>query len=191
MSESRQIAIYGGSFNPPHVCHGLVVAYVLSALPIDLVLITPTYHHPFNKDLLPFDQRLFMCREAFAIFGEHVQISDVERQLGGVSRTLYTIEHLQQQRPDATLHLVIGSDVLPDLDNWYRFDRIAAIARIIVLGREGYPLPQSDPPVPILPDISSTEIRRRVSAGEPVAGLVTPSVARHIAQEGLYLERRP
>ena len=182
------MAVFGGSFDPPHVGHVLAVTYVLSVYPIDGVLVVPVFQHAFGKELASFDDRLAMCRLAMAPI-DHVEVSDVERELGGESRTLYTIEALLARRPEWDLKLVIGSDVLPDLPKWHRFDRIAELAPPIVIGRAGYPHP--DAPLSVLPEVSSSAIRASLGAGEAsaVRPMLPTTVAEYISERHLYRTR--
>ena len=55
---SRRVAVYGGSFNPPHMGHVLAVAYTLAAQPVDEVLMVPCFQHPFSKELAPFEEQV-------------------------------------------------------------------------------------------------------------------------------------
>jgi nicotinate-nucleotide adenylyltransferase len=159
----RRVAIFGGSFNPPHVSHVLAVTYALSTAPIDEVLIVPVFQHPFAKELATFDDRFEMCRLAMGWL-PHVSVSDVERVLGGESRTLRTLEHLAETHPDWSLRLLIGADVLADAPKWHRFERVAELAPPIVLGRAG--VEGVDAPAAVLPRGSSTEVREALAAGE-------------------------
>src|SRR5258706_10381140 len=99
-----RIAIFGGSFNPPHVAHQLVALYVLETQPIDELWIVPTYAHPFGKDLAPYDDRIAMCELAVAALGPRAKVSRAEQELvvrpGFVaSRTLDLIEYLRERDP--------------------------------------------------------------------------------------------
>src|SRR5262249_33315608 len=132
-----RVAVFGGSFNPPHVAHLLAVVYALATAPVDRILVVPVYRHPFAKELAPFEDRLEMCRLAMG-WVPGVTISDIERELGGESLTLRTVEHLRSQHPEFELRLLVGADVLPDLPKWHRFERIAALAPPLVLARAGY-----------------------------------------------------
>ena len=169
----RRIAIFGGSFNPPHVAHVLAVVYALSTAPIDEVLVVPVFRHPFAKELASFDERLAMCQLGLGWI-PNVTVSPVERELGGESLTLRTVEHLAQVHPEWSLRLLIGADVLGDLPKWHRFDRIAELAVPLVLGRVGVvppspgegPVPIPTAPLPVLPRVSSTEIRAAIAAGD-------------------------
>lgn len=180
-----RIAIFGGSFNPPHVAHVLAVVYALGVAPIDHVLIVPVYQHPFSKELAPFDHRLAMCEAAMGWI-PHTTISVVERDLGGDSLTLRTLTRLAQDHPDWRMRLLVGADVLADLPKWHRFDKIAEIAPPIVLGRAGVTTDAA--PVPVLPKVSSTEVREALSRGdyEAVRPLLPARVLAYIEEHGLY-----
>jgi nicotinate-nucleotide adenylyltransferase len=186
---THTIAIFGGSFNPPHVGHVLACVYVLSTQPVDEVLVVPVYQHVFGKELAAFDDRLEMCRLAMGSV-PGVRISDIERELGGESRTLNTVEALRASEPGSAFRLVIGADVLPDLPKWHRFDRIAELAPPLVLGRAGCIAPGAPPAV--LPEVSSTDVRRLCAAGrlDEIAALVPRDVRRFIEARGLYRESK-
>jgi nicotinate-nucleotide adenylyltransferase len=189
MADGLRVAIFGGSFNPPHVAHVLAAAYALSAAPIDEVLVVPVYQHPFAKELAPYDARLEMCRLALELL-PRARVSTLERDLGGESLTLRTVEEIARREPAWQLRLLIGSDVLADLPKWHRFDRIAEIAMPLVLGRRGAATTDGalHAGPPLLPPVSSTEIRAAVCAGrlDAVRDLLPTSVAGFIEQRGLY-----
>ena len=193
LAPSRRVAIFGGSFNPIHVSHVLAVTYALSVAPIDAVMVIPVYQHPFAKELAPYEDRLAMCRLAVGWLPS-VEVSTVERELGGESLTLRTLEHLAETHPDWSMRLLVGADVLPDLPRWHRFDRIAELAPPLVLGRAGLTPDPNDPPStltapePLLPAVSSTEARAALAAGdlEAVRWMLPRAVLEHIVARGLY-----
>jgi nicotinate-nucleotide adenylyltransferase len=179
------VAVYGGSFNPPHVAHVLACALVLSLEDVDRVLVVPTYRHPFAKPLAPYDDRVTMCEIAMAWI-PRVEVSRVEEDLGGESRTLRTLEHLAKSHADWRLRLVIGADIVAEAPRWFGFDEIAKLAPPIVRGRAGIPAPGAGPP--LLPEVSSTRIREAIAhrAWGDVATLVPRRVLAHIRERGLY-----
>lgn len=179
------MAIFGGSFNPPHVAHVLAAVYVLSTEPVDEVLVVPVYKHPFSKELASFDERLEMCRRAFSWI-PNVFVSAVERDLEGESLTLRTLEHLVKLHPDWSMRLLIGADVVNDLPKWHRWDRIAEIAPPVIVGRAG--VVAEGTPEPILPRISSTEVRDAFANGERarLEKLVPRDVVTFIEEHRLY-----
>jgi nicotinate-nucleotide adenylyltransferase len=186
-STARRVAVFGGSFNPPHVAHVLAATYALSIAPIDEVLVVPVYEHAFGKKLAPFDDRFEMCRLALGWL-PGVSVSDVERQLGGESLTLRTLEHLASANPSWALRLLVGADQLAVAHKWHAFDRVTAVAPLLVLGRAGAAAPGA--PDPILPPTSSTAVRAALGAGdrELLAAHVPARVLAYIEARGLYRE---
>jgi nicotinate-nucleotide adenylyltransferase len=178
------LAVFGGSFDPPHMGHVLAMAFVASAYAPEGILMVPAFEHPFGKQpAASFAHRVTMCElAARAVTGVHV--SRIERDLGGTSRTLRTLEALARSRPGARLRLLVGADVLPDTPRWHRWDRIVAIAPPIVVGRAGYARPEGCPFD--IPDVSSTELRSRLARRSGTDGMLPAAVETYIVEQGLY-----
>src|SRR5256885_2125385 len=152
-----EIALLGGSFNPPHVGHMMAAVWMRSCEPIDQVWLMPAFRHPFGKALVDYEHRVKMCELLASESSGWLHVSQIEREVGGEGRTIDTLEHLREKFPGDRFTLVIGSDILPDLPKWKDFDRIAAMARVLVLHRAGYPAQEAvGPPLAM---VSSTEIR--------------------------------
>ncbi|HEX9307467.1 MAG TPA: nicotinate (nicotinamide) nucleotide adenylyltransferase [Anaeromyxobacter sp.] len=181
----KTVAILGGSFNPPHVAHLMAAWWTLATQDVREVWLLPSFRHPFGKELAPFEDRVRMCElAARAIRG--VAVCTAERELADdplVGKTARTLEHLVAKHPDHAFALVVGADILPDTPKWYRWDRVQALARLIVVGREGFP---PVPGAPSFPAISSTDIRARIARGEDVTGLVPRKVREYVEERGLY-----
>ncbi|MDP8998839.1 MAG: nicotinate-nicotinamide nucleotide adenylyltransferase [Myxococcota bacterium] len=180
-----KIAVFGGSFNPPHVAHVLAGALVRSTEDVDRLLVVPTYRHPFGKPLEPFSDRLAMCELAMA-WMRGVEVSRVEATLGGESRTLRTLQHLAEAYPGCSLRLVMGADVLAEAPRWFGFDEIARLAPPIVLGRVGVDVPGAGPA--LLPNVSSTHVRAVIARGawSEAEKLVPQAVLGYVRARGLY-----
>ncbi len=181
-SSKETIGIFGGSFDPPHLAHVLVVAYVLSSTDVDHVQVIPTFLHPFGKELASYTHRLAMCELAFADL-RRIEVSGIEGQLGGESRTLRTVEALHARYPDKNLRLILGSDLIQETTRWYRFDRISELATPLVIPRA---FPNHKNPFGI-PGISSTEIREQLRTRQSLEGLLPKAVLTYIERHGLYL----
>jgi nicotinate-nucleotide adenylyltransferase len=182
---TSRVAIFGGSFNPPHIGHSLACALLLSVEDVDRVVVVPTFRHPFAKALAPFDDRLTMCELAMGWI-PGVDVSAVEAELGGESRTLLTLEHVSRAHPDWQLRLVIGADILAEAHRWYGFEAISSLAPPIVLGRAGVEASGAGPAV--LPDISSTQVRALIAAEAwlELRSLVPRRVLDYVRARGLY-----
>ena len=192
-----RVALFGGSFNPPHVAHQLVALYVLETQPVDELWMIPCFLHPFEKSLQPFAERLEMCRRAARGLGDRVRVSDVEGQLGGESRTLRTVQALQGAHPEHQFSLIIGSDLQAETASWYRAEELRQLVPFVVVGRGGHEpatVEASEAAVPAgvtMPEISSSDVRRRLSDGLPVDRLVPRGVLDYIRERGLYGKVEP
>jgi nicotinate-nucleotide adenylyltransferase len=176
-----RVALYGGSFNPPHVAHQLAALYVLETSPVDELWLVPCFKHPFEKALAPFEDRLEMCRRAAAALGPRARVSDCEGRLGGESRTLRTVHALLAENPGLELSLVVGADLVSELPSWYGSEELLSLVKVIVVGRAGF-----EGGGPALPAVSSSDIRERLRRGHPVDPLLPRSVLDYVRQRKLY-----
>jgi nicotinate-nucleotide adenylyltransferase len=179
-----QVALLGGSFNPPHVGHLLAAHYVRATQGVDEVWLMPTYRHPFGKASVPFEHRVAMCERLCRDTSGWMKTSQVEREVGKDGRTVDTLDFLLARYPSLRFTLIIGSDILKDLPSWKDFDRIQRMARVLVLHRAGYPAAEAVGPP--LAQVSSTEIRERLARGEAPAELVPSAVLAYAREHGLY-----
>lgn len=171
---SHTIAVYGGSFNPPHWGHAMVASWVRWAGLASEVWFVPTFAHPFGKDLRPFDDRVAACDALVRCIGGHgFNVSRIEERLPRPSYTRQTLDAFQVMCPLTRFRLVIGGDVWHQRHLWEGWDDLAARYPPIVANRVGIdPVPGS----PCFPSVSSTEIRRRLDLGEAVDDLVPEDV---------------
>lgn len=182
-------AVFGGSFDPPHVAHLLVASYVLGVGDFERVVVVPVLEHAFDKDLLPFEERLELCRRCFAEL-PRVEVSAIEAELPRPSYTERLLERLKVERPGEELRLIIGSDVLRDTVRWHDFPRVQALAPPFVIARPGFETPELGPA--LMPDVSSTRVRALLArrgeadADRELAWLVPRRVLERIDERGLY-----
>lgn len=187
-----RLGVFGGTFDPPHVGHLAVASEVHAALQLDRMLIVPSAVPPHKRGRVraSAEQRLEMVRAAVA--GDpRFEVDDLEIRRAGPSYTVDTLRALRERFPASELFFVVGVDQVQELHTWREPDEVARLACLAVVERGGEPLPEQDrfrlERVPVTRiDVSSTEIRRRVAAGEPVRYLVTEPVREIIEREGLY-----
>lgn len=133
------LALYGGSFNPPHLGHRAAAQTVLETLRPDRLLIIPD-HLPPHKELPAGspspEERLHLCRLCFAGL-DGAEVSDCELRREGVSYTADTVERLRSDNPDEELTLIVGTDMLLCFDKWYRFRYLLEQCALAVLCRGG------------------------------------------------------
>lgn len=185
-----RIGLFGGSFNPPHVCHILATAWVYETHELDEIWWIPTYHHAFDKDLESYDHRRRMCERAVEAY-PYVQIEDIERELGGRNHTIDTVRKLQSERPDDEFSLVVGSDILEEKDDWKEWDALVERVELVVVGRDEHASAgASDVSSFALPDVSSTRARRALNDRdwEWLEEWIPADVLEYIDREDLYRE---
>jgi len=187
------VAVYGGSFDPPHVAHQQAVRLVAEHPEIDRLLVLPVFEHAFDKSLAGFEHRVRMC-ELCMLERPNVEVSRLEAQLERPNFTLHTLQALRDAHPEYRLRLVVGADVLQDAAKWHRFDEVIALAPLLPLGRVG--VDSRAAPAPVLPDVSSTEIRTVLAARDGaelspavrarLSALVPEAVLDYIGAHDLY-----
>ena len=124
-----------------------------------------------------------MCELLAQPFGSRASVLRIEQEMGGAGHTYDTLVTLRQQHPDHQFALALGADITADTPRWYRWDDITAIVPIIVVGRAGYPHPDTTLE---LPAIASRQVRSLARRGASLQGLVPQSVATYITAAQLY-----
>ena len=198
------IGICGGTFDPFHRGHLDPVLAVRGELQWDLVLYVPAYVQPFKQDRETANGYHRFAMAAIATLDhDGLDVSSMELERGAISYTVDTLRVLRKEHPDATIDWIIGDDNLPKLGEWKSIDDIFAMANFVVLTRGAHevPAPMHDRVIEVKKRpkngaiafaenatiaVSSTEIRKRVRAGEPIEDLVPPPVSRYIHHYDLY-----
>jgi nicotinate-nucleotide adenylyltransferase len=195
-----EIGILGGTFNPPHVGHLVMVLEALDQLELDRVLLMPVARPPHKEALADpgADVRLELCR--LAIAGEdRLAVSDVEIERGGASYTVDTLRALHERDPEHDLTFIVGGDMAYSLPTWREPEAVLELARLAVAERDGLrredlaqrlePLHSGDRVVffdmPRI-DLSSSAVRERVATGRPIRYLVPDAVVDAIRTRSLY-----
>ncbi len=202
--KSVKTGIFGGAFNPPHNGHVNLAVEAARQLKLRRLIIIPTFESPHKSTkLAPFEQRMEMCRIAFPEkidLGNgivcNIEISDIERRMGGVSYTINTIRELQKREPKSRFYLLIGGDMLYSFDKWFKYESILKECEVCAAARGGdnytdmLEFANEMGRIKVLPmdivDVSSTQVREIAANGGDISALVPKSVADHIAEHGLY-----
>ena len=186
--------LFGGSFDPVHRGHLIVARSAAEQLGLDVVHFIPAAVQPFKagRDLAPASDRLAMLR--LALTGEQrFLLDDREVRRSGVSYTIDTLEEMRAEFPSDRLSLLVGADVAREFSAWREAARIPGLAQVTILTRPGSEIASASMPFAVVEvpavDISASDVRRRVRAGEPIDGLVPDGVAAYIATHGLYCRR--
>lgn len=198
---SETIALYGGTFDPPHIAHLILAAEAQNqlALPQLFWLPAPQPPHKTAHLITPLQHRLAMLQRSIVGL-PGFEISDVEMSRPGPHYTIETLQILQGQYPTADFVLLIGGDSLRDFLLWRQPQAIVAACRFIgVMRRPGdaIQLDALEEKIPGLSEkvrfvnapqleISSGEIKRRITAGEHYRHYLPPSVYEYIEEHRLY-----
>jgi nicotinate-nucleotide adenylyltransferase len=192
-----RIGVFGGTFDPIHRGHIEVAEAVREALGLDHMLVVVA-NQPWQKQdrpVSPAEDRYAMVAAALAD-RPGLEPSRVELDRGGPSYTIDTVRDLRSRVPGAEVVVVVGGDVVAGLDTWHEHEELRALVTLAVVDRPGVPV--VDPPpgwrfvhVSVVPvDVSSTELRGRLEAGEPVGDAVPGAVIRFLSERGLYATGR-
>lgn len=157
----KRIALFGGSFNPPHEGHREIVRRLASRKSIDEVWILPVWRHPFRKKLPNFKKRVAACRRYFVpplkvrggIGGryEKSNVKTYEKHPGATGHTIDLLLYLTQKFPHYRFSWVMGEDTYRQRKRWKNFQKVRQLARLLIFPRGPYS--------PI-PNLSSREIRK-------------------------------
>ncbi len=129
-------AIFGGSFDPPHLGHQHIVDLASKSLDIDSLLIVPAYLNPFKSSTLATpSQRLAWCHTLFDGLGK-VQVSDYEIKEGKSTFTSQTVKHFNIAYD--VKYLIIGSDNLSTLTKWHDYAWLNDTIVWVIVPRDGY-----------------------------------------------------
>lgn len=166
----------------------MVVLWALQSRGIDEVIVVPTFRHAFGKTFgASFEQRLEMCRLALAELPQNrVHLSAIEAERGGTSYMIETVQALRESYQGATFRLIVGSDILHEVPTWYKGETLLQLAPPLEVPRPA----KGGALIPgMMPDISSSEVRRRLTEGQGVEALLPCKVQEYILKNGLYNAR--
>ena len=203
-----RVALFGGTFDPIHRGHLALASAAASAFALDRVLFAPVGRQPLKAEspAATIADRLEMTRLAVASAADPrfaVSSVDAPRPDGAPNYTVDTLAALAREAPAATLFVLTGADSFLSLRNWHSPDRLLELAEWIVVSRPDFPLKPEFLTRPefaltaaqrsrvhllttVHEDVSATELRQRLHAGDPCPGLLPPAVADYIQTHRLY-----
>ncbi len=197
-----RIGILGGSFDPVHKGHLGVARATVEALGLDGVWLMPAAQAPLRERSVRAGPearwemlRLALEEEADTNRERRIERCAIELERGGTSYTVDTLRELKTRHPDHAWTWIVGDDQFARLGSWREPAVLAELADWAVYSRPGF----DSGAVPEVPGlrvqrvvcektwtVSSTEVRRRLGAGETVSGLVPDKVIEYIRQNRLY-----
>ena len=188
----KRIGILGGTFNPIHIGHLTIAEMVHEQLNLDKVIFVPSNlpPHKSGKKVVSAKDRYHMV--CLAVCGNpHFEVSDYEIKKKGRSYSIETVSYFRDQYPLGTkLFFIIGNDLLPTLRTWKRINEILGIVSFVSVNRPGFE--EKEPgvkvksvAVPVL-QISSSDVRRRITSDRTSKYLIPDNVLSYIKKKKLY-----
>lgn len=186
-----KIAVYCGSFNPPHIGHYQLATHLLASHYADKVIVVPTGDAYPKQALAPAEYRLEMVQTMFAN-EPNILIDDFELK-NQLVYTFHTIQHVQTLFPNDEISLVLGADNYQQVSTWDYYEELKCICQFLVIKREGYPTPTPIPQTKTtiidlhIADISSTSIRQALAQNDPsFCKFIQAPVYAYIQKNHLY-----
>ena len=210
-----RLGLLGGTFDPIHAGHLQTARAAQQALDLAAVVLMPARVPPHRQQGPSASMFHRFAMAALAVDGDdRLMVSDEELGAEGPSYTALTLERLiARGRQPASLFFITGADAFAEIETWHRYPAVLELAHFVVIARPGMTADSMVARLPQLrdrmrapadgalaesrsiflvnaqtPDVSSTEIRRRLRAGGSISGLVPPPVERHILRHDLYAD---
>lgn len=196
--------IVGGTFDPIHIAHVYLMTECQSLLELDRMIIIPNGDPP-HKDskVTSAEKRLEMVRLAMKHYPS-MEVSDMEVRSDEVSYSYLTLKKLKVMYPSDELYFIIGADSLVYFSSWKNPEKILELATLVCFDRPGYRKKEKEEAQKWISEhggkvimidsleleMSSTDIRNRISEGRPYRAFLDPAVSEYIEKNGLYREKR-
>jgi nicotinate-nucleotide adenylyltransferase len=197
-----RVALFGGSFDPPHHGHIAIAKAAADAFALDRVLFAPVGHQPLKKDsaMASFADRMAMVALACGVDARFLASDiDAPRVDGTPNYTVDTLAALRERMPEARLFNLVGADSFLNLRRWHEPDRLLELAEWIAVSRPGFALADLSGMKlsaeqlskvhlveTVHEDVAATNLRERLEAGDACADVLEPGVAAYIETNGLY-----
>jgi len=201
----RKIVLFGGTFDPIHLGHTIVADEAAKHIGAEKIVFIPAKCSPLKKSFPQAGDNDRLQMIALAIAGhKNFEVSDYELNKPAPGYTLETVRQFQSDcGSDTSIYWLMGADGVDDLPQWYGIEQLIDLCNLCVMFRAGCSPPdfakftaiwgpkrveklQKNVIPTSLIDISSTEIRNKLAAGQDVTDTLCPAVADYIRRHGLY-----
>jgi len=190
-----RILVFGGSFDPPHKGHAALLLAAARQLLPDRILIVPAYQAPLKgRPGASAADRLRLVRLGLlpalpAKWRRRTSLELCEHKSRRIAYTVVTLASLKRRHSNAELDFVVGSDSAASFARWKNPAKLKSLARWWTAIR-----PNTRDKIPAffqkingrMPDLSSTDLRRRLAVDQSVKGMVAPAVEKEIKRRALY-----
>ena len=207
---SKLIGVFGGTFDPVHNGHTKIIQNLLELIPLDEIKVIPNGQPPHRTSVCSNNDRLEMVNLAFKGINQ-ISVDEREIQREGPSYAIHTAEEILEEYHQDNIIWIMGSDAFSEIDTWFEWEDFLNIINILVMARPGYEIDSTSMAgtlilerqtsniddlshgagkiliVDIDPiNISSTQVRSNLAAGETVNELILKDVSEYIDSGKLY-----
>ncbi|MCF6330517.1 MAG: nicotinate (nicotinamide) nucleotide adenylyltransferase [Sulfurimonas sp.] len=154
----KTIALFGGSFDPPHIGHESIAKAALNFKDVEKVIVMPTYLNPFKSVSHNSYEKRFQWLNDIFKDNKNIEVSRFEINKKKKVPSIITVKHLLKRYKK--IYLIIGADNLSTLKEWHRYKELKECVTFVVASRDNIPIPKSYLTLNVDKKISSTQIRR-------------------------------
>jgi len=191
----KKIVVFGGSFNPVHEGHLKIAEDAFSFVNADKLLFVPSLNHPTKNSIVVNQAHILNMLKisiSSSINSDDIEIEPYElEKFDKISYTYDTVKYLKLKYPDSQLYLVIGSDNLSTITNWYKYDELKKLVKFVVGERLGFEIKNVKDVdfvtfKTLAPQISSSEVRDLIASQKDVSSYLDIDVLSYIEEKKLY-----
>lgn len=131
-----RIAVFGGSFDPPHIGHEAIVNEACQSLDFDTLFVVPTFLNPFKEaSLIDASDRLMLIKKMFSTINK-VEVCEYEVNQNRAVNSIETIEYLNETYKPSKIYLIVGADNFKSIHTWNHYDRLKDLVEFVVAKRD-------------------------------------------------------
>ena len=158
-----KIALFGGSFDPPHLGHASVVENALKSLDIDKLIIMPTFINPFKSGFFADEKRRFAWAQRVWGDLERVELCDFEIRQNRPVPSIESVLYLKELYKSSKFYLIIGADHLQSLEKWHEFEKLSNLVEFVIAKRDNITVTEKFKSLDTKVMVSSSFIRQNLS----------------------------
>ena len=177
------IAVFGGSFDPPHLGHEEIIKKSLKTLDIDALFVVPTFLNPFKTTSYASSEKRFEWIEKLITQYPKAKILKYEIEQNRSVPTIETIKYLKDNYDIDQIYLIIGADNLPTLHKWKDYNELEKLVNFVIASRSNEKIPKNLQKLDIHVNISSTKLREKMYKLHHNAVLLKEYLPKSIADE--------
>jgi len=182
--KNLNLAIFGGSFDPPHIAHILIVQKALEVLDIDKIFVFPSFLNPFKKHFFATPQKRSEWMKTIFERNKNVFVDEFETIQNRPVPTIETVKYIIKKYEPKKIYLVLGADNLLSLDKWDGFNELKELVEFVIVKRGGIEIPKNYKILDLEEGVSSTKIRNKEYL-DSIPEIIKPDVMETYFKESI------